>query len=347
MKIRLVRGTALGAALAAALGVAAAWPDAAAAQQLRFAHWLPPTHPLHRTGFVPWSESLEKASGGALKIQFFPASQLGAAPDHHDMARGGIADASFVNPGYQPGRFPVIAAGELPFLISNSRGGSAAVHEWYAKYAPREMADVKVCLTFLHAPATIHSKRAVRVPEDIRGLKVRPAHSTTAQLVKLLGGSPVHVSAPESREALERGVADAITFPWGSLIRPWAIDKTVSHHLDLPLYVTTFTVPVNKAAYERLGAAARKALDEHCTAQWAQTVASGWADSEAKGYAELKARANHTVYTPTAAEAARWRSAAAPLADQWKSGVQGVGLDGDAVLAELRAALKARGALAD
>ena len=52
----------------------------------------------------------------------FPSQQLGKAFDHYDMARDGIADFTYVNPGYQPGRFPIIAAGELPFLIGERQG---------------------------------------------------------------------------------------------------------------------------------------------------------------------------------------------------------------------------------
>ncbi len=51
------------------------------------------------------------------------------------MARDGIADLTYINPGYQPGRFPIIGAGELPFLISNAKGGSQAIDAWYRKYA--------------------------------------------------------------------------------------------------------------------------------------------------------------------------------------------------------------------
>ena len=60
---------------------------------------------------------VEKASGGTIKYKIFPAQQLGKAFDHYDMARDGIADVTYVNPGYQPGRFPIVAAGELPFLV--------------------------------------------------------------------------------------------------------------------------------------------------------------------------------------------------------------------------------------
>ena len=53
------------------------------------------------------------------------------------MARDGIADLTYVNPGYQPGRFPIIGAGELPFLMSNAKGGSRRSTPGTANTPPR------------------------------------------------------------------------------------------------------------------------------------------------------------------------------------------------------------------
>jgi TRAP-type transport system periplasmic protein len=94
--------------------------------QLRFSHWVPTSHPMHAAA-VNWAESIEKASNGSIKVALFPAQQLGKAFDHYNMARDAIADISHVNPGYEPGRFPVIGAVELPFIFSNSKEGSAAL----------------------------------------------------------------------------------------------------------------------------------------------------------------------------------------------------------------------------
>jgi TRAP-type C4-dicarboxylate transport system substrate-binding protein len=94
--------------------------------ELKFSHWVPPNHPLQKA-LEDWGAAVEKASGGTLKYNVFPPQQLGKAFDHYDMARDGIADLTYVNPGYQPGRFPIIAAGELPFLISDAKGGSEAL----------------------------------------------------------------------------------------------------------------------------------------------------------------------------------------------------------------------------
>ena len=44
-------------------------------------------------------------------------------------------------------------------------------------------------------------------------MNVRPANATMAAYVSELGGQVFQVSAPEARDALERGIADALTFP--------------------------------------------------------------------------------------------------------------------------------------
>ncbi len=125
-----------------------------------------------------------EGSGGTIKSKVFPAQQLGKAFDHYDMARDGIADVTYVNPGYQPGRFPIIGAGELPFLMSDAKGGSMALDAWYRKYAEKEMKDVKFCLAFIHSPSSFHSRpKKIVVPEDVKGMKVRPAHATMATFV--------------------------------------------------------------------------------------------------------------------------------------------------------------------
>src|SRR6187551_2930950 len=148
------RAILLGAALAMSASVAVAQDKQF---DLRISHWVPPSHPLHKA-LEDWGASVEKASNGSIKYKVYPSQQLGKAFDHYDMARDGIADLTYVNPGYQPGRFPIIGAGELPFLISNAKGGSQALDAWYRKYAAREMKDVKFCLAFIHSPSSFHSR---------------------------------------------------------------------------------------------------------------------------------------------------------------------------------------------
>lgn len=308
--------------------------------ELRFANWLPPQHPLAITGFQPWAKSVEAASKGSIKVVLFPAQQLGKAADHYDLARDGIADMSWVSPGYQAGRFPIYAASELPFMAAKPGPGSAAVDAWYRKYAGTEMKDVKLCFAHMHI-GSLHSKKEITDPAQIKGMKIRPANGTVAQTMTILGATNVQVSAPESRDALERGVADAITFPWTSLIS-FNIDKAVKYHLDTRLYAANFVWVMNKGWYERLSANQKKVIDDHCNNEWAGKVGQAWGDDEDAGQAKLQKTAGHTIVKLTPQQLDAWKKATAPAVEQWSQGAAKAGANPKQVYDELRRELAAR-----
>ena len=166
------------------------------------------------------------------------------------------------------------------------------------------MKDVKFCLAFMHDPGSFHAKaKKIMVPGDIKGMKIRPAHATMASFVTLLGGTNVQSSAPEVRDILEKGVAEAVTFPWGS-VPLFGIDKVTKYHMDVPLYATTFAFVFNKGVYNQMSAAQKKVIDDHCTNEWSLKVAGPWADFEAAGVQKLKSDPAHEVY-PISAEQVR------------------------------------------
>jgi TRAP-type C4-dicarboxylate transport system substrate-binding protein len=305
---------------------------------LRLSHWVPPSHPLQKA-LEEWGASIAKDSNGTITSTVFPSQQLGKAFDHYDMARDGIADVTYVSPGYQPGRFPIIDAGNLPFMMADGKGGTAALDEWYRKYAVTEMKDVHFCFAFVHDPGSFHSKtKKIMVPGDIAGMKIRPAHATMATLVTQLGGTNVQSSAPEVRDILDKGVADAVTFPWGSVVL-FGVDKVTKYHMDVPLYTTSFVWVMNKAKYDGMSANQKKVIDDHCTTEWAVRAASPWADFEHAGIAKIAAEPGHEVYTISAAQLDEWKQAAGPVVKAWGDGVRKAGGDPDAILKDLKATL--------
>ena len=205
------------------------------------------------------------------------------------------------------------------------------------------MKDTHFCFAFIHDPGAIHARKKIVTPDDFKNLKVRPAQSTIGQLVTLLGGTNVQASAPESRDALERGVADAITFPWGSIFL-FGIDKVVKYHVDAPLYTTVFTYSMNKAKYESMSAAQKKVVDDHCTNEWAEKVAGPWADFEAAGRVKMKAAEGHEVYPLTPDQLAAWKQTVVPLTKNWSDAATKAGANPDAAMTALKASIAKYGA---
>jgi TRAP-type C4-dicarboxylate transport system substrate-binding protein len=306
--------------------------------ELKLSHWVPPSHPLQKA-IEDWAADIEKASNGTIKSKIYPSQQLGKAFDHYDMARDGIVDFAYVNPGYQPGRFPIIAAGELPFLVGQAKGGNRAIDAWYRKYAASEMKDVHYCFSFVLDPVAWHSiNKKIMVPADIQGMKIRPAQGTIAAWMTLLGGTNVQSSAPEVRDILAKGVADAVTFPWGSTVL-FGIDKVTKYHMDEPLGSVMFQWLMSPATYDAMSAAQKKVIDDHCTTEWAAKFADPWVDFEHAGIEKIKAEPDQEVYIISDDQLAEWKKSAEPLKQKWANDVKKAGGDPDKIWSELQASL--------
>ena len=277
---------------------------------------------------------MEKGSNGTIRVKIFPSQQLGNAFDHYDIVRDGIADIAFVAPGSQPGRFPIIAGADLPFMISASKGGSQALDTWYRKYAAREMGDVKFCLTFVHDPGAFHAKKKILVPEDVKGIRVRPANAMVAAFVTRLGGTNVQASAPEARDLLEKGVVDAVTLPPGTAVL-FGLDRVVKYHMHAPLYTSAFTLLFNRNKYDAMSGPQRKVIDDHCTTEWAGRIAGPFEEFEREGLPKLKSVSGNEVYGLTPDQLTLWKKAAKPLENSWADDVRRIGVDPIAAMKEL------------
>jgi len=313
---------------------------------LKLAYWVPPRHGL-TPGFKEWGAALAKATNGTLKVQLYPSSQLGSGRDHYDLAKRGIADISFVNPGYTPGRFPVIGATDLPFTVGDALKAAPEITRWYKKYAGKEMSDVIFCHAFTHDRATIHSNKPIRVPADVKGLNIRTANQTMSRYITEMGGNPVQVPIMEAYETLKRGVTDGITVTFGGLAGPFKFGKVTKYSLDVPFYVATFVDVISKSAYERMSPTQRKAIDDTCTPEWAAKIYGHWYKVDQKEQADGRKLKDHVFTKIGPAEVKLWRQAAKPVEEAWAESVKKAGLDPKQVRGELETGLKKVGALVD
>ena len=311
---------------------------------LRLSYWVPPSHKL-TPGYKDWAAALEKASNGTIKTTLYPSSQLGSGHDHYDMVKRGIADFGLINPGYTPGRFPVIATADLPFLVTDSLKGAAATHRWYKKYAEKEMPDHVVCHNFSHQPGTFHSKGQIKVPADVKGLNVRTANQTMATFVTSIGGNSVQVPIMEAADTLKRGITSAITVPWGGLTHPaFKFGQVTNYTLDIPLYVSNFTDGISRKTYDQMSDMQKKAVQSVCTPEWSVRVYKHWyADDYGREEGVRKSNRKITKIGPD--EVALWKKAADPVKAAWAEAVAKAGHNPKEVLGELEAELKKSNAL--
>ena len=307
--------------------------------ELKFSSWVSAVHGHHTGVMVPWAKMVEEKSKGRLKITIYPGSTLGKAVDHYDMVKDGIADLGFTTPGYTPGRFPLIAATELPLLFKSSRGGSLAVMSIFDKYFKNELKDVKVLWIWVHPPGHFHfAKKPVHKLEDLAGLKIRAATPMLTTMLKTLGALPVSIPAPDTYTALERGTVDGTIFPWEA-ISSFKLAEVLKHHVEVGLYVAPLFTMMNQKKYDSLPPDLKKVIDDLSGSWAAEFNGKVWDQNELVGIEAVK-KAGATIYKLPVEERDRWAAKLKPVEEDWVKTTEAKGLPGRQVLVDLREAIK-------
>ena len=114
---------------------------AAAAQDkpvdLKFSHWVPATHPIVKAS-EQWAESISEGFQRHDQHHDLSGPATRQRPSTITTWRAtAIADIAYANPGYAPGRFPVIAGAELPFIWPMPRKAAQRSMSGTANTPPR------------------------------------------------------------------------------------------------------------------------------------------------------------------------------------------------------------------
>ena len=321
MTLRFGIRFALGAVTAAAM--LSAWPMVGIAQDvtLRIHHFLPAPAPVPKNFITPWAEKVTKEAGGKLKVEVYPSMQLGGRPPALiDQARDGVVDIIWTLTGYTPGRFPRTEVFELPFIAASAEATSQAAWEFYEKYLKKEFESVHVIAVHVHGPGLLHVKgNGVQKLEDLKGLKLRgPTRQATA-LLAALGATPVGMPVPAMPEALSKGVIDGTVIPW-EVTTPLKVAQLVQSHTNFPgsrgLYTSFFVFAMNKAKYDALPADIKKVIDANSGMSASKWVGRVMDEGDAPGIVAAQAAGNKMI-TLDVTETARWKAAAAPIAEAW------------------------------
>jgi len=309
---------------------------------LTVSSWLPPTHTLSETQ-KEWCGLLEQKTAGKVKCNILPRA-VAAPPGTFDAVRNGLADVSYTVQGYTPGRFVTTQMAEVPFLGNSSESTSTAFQRMYAKYPAiaAEHQGVKVIAVFTHGPGIVfNTKRPITKADDLAGLKFRVGGGMVNEISKALGMNVTLKPAPESYELLSTGVMDGTLFPAES-VESFKIDKVIKHATTFPggLYNTAFVFMMNQAAYDKLPADARKAVDELSGEATAQMFGRGWDRVDRRGMAFMQA-AGVQFAKADAAFVKAVQEKTGPVEDKWAAAAEAKGLkDAKKVLAEYRAEIK-------
>ena len=223
--------------------------------ELKVSHYLPPNHTFQKE-LLRWGEELAAQSGGRLKLNIYPASQLGPVNRQFDLARNGVADIAVGLHGATPGRYPLTELVSLPYMRpaggSNSAVTSQRLSALASEFLAHEHQGLKILWMAVTNPLMFHTaNRQIKAVADFKGLRIRYAGEQFAQIIPALGAVPLPVPPAETQDGLAKGIIDGATFPYEAT-KSFDLGTVVKYSLEPGVSTATFAVVMNPAKFDGL-----------------------------------------------------------------------------------------------
>lgn len=212
-----------------------------------------------------YKDELEKATGGKIKVEIYPAGQLGGAPRQTEGLRLGTIEAAMGPPELFFGadrRFQVLAMAGL--FKDNAHARRALDNAAFRKL----FSDFSVTRGMIPMNFQIydHQMFVFRAPvTNLAGFaskRTRVLASEAEQAaVASLGAAPVPMSLPEVVPALQQGTIDGVSAVLGVFV-PFRYNDSAPNIVNTGLWALTSTAMVSKVWFDKLSPDLQKAIME-------------------------------------------------------------------------------------
>ena len=302
----------------------------AAPIEIRFATTIPTTGGKWIRGIAPWSQAVEKATNGRVKVTGYPGGTLSTEKDTYDSVVNGVAHMGWFDAAMEPGRFPLTTGiFSMPGSgVTNSVMGSWAVWNT-AKNNPEFLAEFKeVKVLFMHAfaPLVLSMKdKPVRTPADVKGLKIRAAPGGTQDLLSSVGATTVVMAPGDIYVSFEKGLLQGNAMGWEG-IGAYRLTELATQYTPIGAFGgPQFVVVFNKAKWDSLPADIQQAILSVSDNYGSKLFGQG-DDATSQVVIDEAKKRNASILTLTPAEEALWNDAAKPLQEKILGALEAKGL---------------------
>ncbi|MFZ1109102.1 MAG: TRAP transporter substrate-binding protein [Rhodomicrobium sp.] len=225
-RLALRRGTFLVRSAQVLLIAAAAWFSVAPAQAqttrtLKIGYILSKDSQLG-AGATAFAEEVAKKSGGRLAVEQYPNSALGGEVEMLKALQLGTLDLAFITGAPLPNVVPEVGVFNIPFIFRDVDHAHAVLdgpigQDYLKKFDSKDL--VALAWGENGMRHLTNSKREIRSPEDLKGLKLRLPQSEVMLVgFKALGADPAPLPFPQLFGALQSGQFDGQENPIATIM---------------------------------------------------------------------------------------------------------------------------------
>jgi tripartite ATP-independent transporter DctP family solute receptor len=178
---------------------------------IKLAHGLDAQHSVHK-GMVFLGQKLAEKSSGTMRVEVYPSGQLGSERECLELVQLGGLAMTKVSASVLEGFAPEFKVFGLPYLFRDEAHKKAVLDGSIGKEilaAPQTKFMRGLCYYDSGSRSFYTKTRAIRTPDDLKGLKIRVQESPMAfALIRAFGASATPISFGELYTSLQQGVVD-------------------------------------------------------------------------------------------------------------------------------------------
>ena len=216
-----------------------------AQQKLKFAHVYETSEPYHT--YAVWAGGeIAKRTGNRYSMDVFPASQLGNETQINQSLSLGTVDLIYTGQAFAARTYPPIAIGGAPYMFRDfdhwkKYSESAVLAELMDGYFKK--GNNKPIAAFYYGVRHTTANKAIRVPDDMKGLKLRvPDAPLYIMYPKIAGANATPIAFAEVYLALQNKTVDAQENPLPTILAKKFYE--VQTHVNLTGHITEMLIAI-------------------------------------------------------------------------------------------------------
>lgn len=262
-----------------------------------------------------FAKEVEEKTNGRIKIQVYTGGQLGDEKSVLEQIQFGAIDAMRVGVAPLSEFNKTIGVCALPYIFRDAEHMFKVVD---GPVGDKLFADLETNSKFVGlswfdsgARSFYNSKKDIKTPEDLKGLKIRVQESKPMMdMVKCLGASPTPMAQGDIYSALQSGVVDGAENNWSSYVsmNHYQVAKhfTLDEHSRLPEMIL-----FSKMSFDKLSKDDQKILKD-CAKDAAAYERKGWLTDED---ANMKKAIDSGISFIKITDKAPWQAMVKPMYD--------------------------------
>lgn len=304
---------------------------------IRMAWYMPPHTAVDKQGNAV-AEAIESMSDGKIKVETYPSGSLLKSSNIAQGLVNNTANMGIAAMHWWSKYEPALEWDTIPFLVEDAPALLKALHgklgDEVNGYLEKHGVHIVGWGFYGYAENYINAKHAVKVPADLKGLKLRSDGKLSSKFLSSQGATPVAMDSSEVYTALQRGSLDGASSGISSFIsRKW---YEVAHYLTAIRYAPlVYPVQVNAKWWKGLTDDQRDIISKAVASTEGMAVDN--INQEFEDNIAIAKKNGNEVYQPSDADLQKWKDVAGPFVR--KAYVDEVGESGQRILDDIQASL--------